>query len=663
MVRRGALSSSKLSPLYRHVTSIDSHIDKVAHSLELVAFSKYSPPQARAAKRAVSAFVIALLVIYTFSPFLLKANTVLFYPTACLGGWVTPYHASGVPSEAKEYSAATSAVLPSNTHAELYCGSFTGEIPEGSTPKDTRLVIYWAAEHSTPEETVPAIEETVEIVSDDFSSSTQAILDAPIDDVTFTFATSTEESSGDTSVNEEAPVVPEEEKVEPPASEVKEEAAPIQEPTSEPEPAQEEVSTIPTEAPAEAAPTNSESENAPVSWFTIQKLISLFVLPVYAQEESVQQEVAVEVASQPVEPEVPQVTTVEITPAQEETATPAEEVAVPQEEIVIDTIKEEVSTESQEKELSTEPVTETPSAVPSLDIVEDTPVHPTIIEAERKEAERKEAVAPPIAEVLYTFDGVEWKTLTRVAAKDVNQQPLVIPYDVGTTWKNLQSLQIKIQSIQTFDEMPTLYVDAIELQIDYSKKYDTRIDSNEDAVAIDVDDVTGQKILLFGEEVVQGIKGVTPYLALVDIVTPQGRGLWMYDIENNKRLRVATSSQIDALSPLGLKDDYVFWLSASGTQAYAFDSKHRTYQIKEVKPFDVTQGERGEATFKDLPWKVIIGTDKFYFWKEETGEVFSDGNSEALDNFRKEFRLDEVLSDEEKDSIGIPTLTEESVVD
>jgi hypothetical protein len=86
MVRRGALSSSKVSPLYRHATSIDSHIDKVAHSLQLVAFSKYTPPQARAAKRAVSAFVIALLVVYTFSPFLLKANTVLFYPTACLEG-------------------------------------------------------------------------------------------------------------------------------------------------------------------------------------------------------------------------------------------------------------------------------------------------------------------------------------------------------------------------------------------------------------------------------------------------------------------------------------------------------------------------------------------------------------------------------------------------
>lgn len=637
MVRRGALSSSKVSPLYRHVTSIDSHIDKVAHSLQLVAFSKYTPPQARAAKRAVSVFVIALLVVYTFSPFLLKANTVLFYPTACLGGWVTPYHASGLPSEAKEYSAATSAVLPSNTHAELYCGSFTGEIPEGSTPKDTRLVIYWAAEHLTDKETVPTTEETVEIVSDDFSSSTQAILDAPIDDVTFTFATSTEETSKDSSVNKESSVAPEEQKAESPTSEVKEENIPAQEAAPK---------------SIEVVPENVEPETSPVSWFNMRTFIGLFAAPVYAQEEPTQQEVAVEVITEPAETEVTQVSVPE--PVQEVPATPVAEV-VPEEEVVpAEVVKEVTPTE--------EPKVETDVA-PSLDPANDIPVHPTIIEAERKEAERKEAIVPPIAEVLYTFDGVEWKTLTRVAAKDVNQQPLVIPYDVGTTWKNLQSLQIKIQSIQTFDEMPTLYVDAIELQIDYSKKYDTRIDSNEDAVAIDVDDVTGQKILLFGEEVVQGIKGVTPYLALVDIVTPQGRGLWMYDIENNKRLRVATSSQIDALSPLGLKDDYVFWLSASGTQAYAFDSKHRTYQIKEVKPFDVTQGERGEATFKDLPWKVIIGTDKFYFWKEETGEVFSDGNSEALDNFRKEFRLDEVLSDEEKDSIGIPTLTEESVVD
>lgn len=637
MVRRGALSSSKVSPLYRHATSIDSHIDKVAHSLQLVAFSKYTPPQARAAKRAVSAFVIALLVIYTFSPFLLKANTVLFYPTACLGGWVTPYHASGLPSEAKEYSAATSAVLPGDTHAELYCGSFTGEIPEGSTPKDTRLVIYWAAEHSTDKEAVPTIEETVEIVSDDFSSSTQAILDAPIDDVTFTFATSTEESSEDTSVNEEIPVAPEEGEIESPASEVKEETTPVQEATPE---------------PAEVAPESTEPETSPVSWFSMRTLIGLFALPVYAQEESTQQEVAVEVVNQPVEAEAPQVPAEE--PVQEVPTTPVVEVAPEEEAVPVEVVKEVAPTE--------EPAAETDTS-PSLDPANDTPIHPTVIEAERKEAERKEAIVPPVAEVLYTFDGVEWKTLIQVAAKDINQQPLVIPYDVGTTWKNLQSLQIKIQSIQTFDEMPTLYVDAVELQIDYSKKYDTRIDSSEDAVAIDVDDVTGQKILLFGDEVVQGIKGITPYLALVDIVTAQGRGLWMYDIENNKRLRVATSSQIDALSPLGLKDDYVFWLSASGTQAYAFDSQHKTYQIKEVKPFDVTLGERGEVMFDDVGWKVIIGSDKFYFWKEETGEVFSDGNSEALDNFRKEFRLDDVLSDEEKDNVGIPTSVDEVVVE
>lgn len=634
MVRRGALSSSKVSPLYRHATSIDSHIDKVAHSLQLVAFSKYTPPQARAAKRAVSAFVIALLVVYTFSPFLLKANTVLFYPTACLGGWVTPYHASGLPSEAKEYSAATSAVLPSNTHAELYCGSFTGEIPEGSTPKDTRLVIYWAAEHLTDKETVPTTEETVEIVSDDFSSSTQAILDAPIDDVTFTFATSTEETSKDSSVNKESSVAPEEQKAESPTSEVKEENIPAQEAAPK---------------SIEVVPENVEPETSPVSWFNMRTFIGLFAAPVYAQEEPTQQEVAVEVITEPAETEVTQVSVPE--PVQEAPATSV----VPE--------KETVSTEVVKEVAPTEESASETDIAPSLDPANDIPVHPTIIEAERKEAERKEAIVPPIAEVLYTFDGVEWKTLTRVAAKDVNQQPLVIPYDVGTTWKNLQSLQIKIQSIQTFDEMPILYVDAIELQIDYSKKYDTRIDSSEDAVTIDVDDVTGQKILLFGDEVVQGIKGITPYLALVDIVTPQGRGLWMYDIENNKRLRVATSSQIDDLSPLGLKDDYVFWLSASGTQAYAFDSKHKAYQTKEIKPFNPSEGERGEATFIDVPWKVIIGTDRFYFWKEETGEVFSDGNSEALDNFRKEFRLDEILSDEEKDNIGIPTAVDEVVVE
>ena len=36
-----------------------------------------------------------------------------------------------------------------------------------------------------------------------------------------------------------------------------------------------------------------------------------------------------------------------------------------------------------------------------------------------------------------------------------------------------------------------------------------------------------------------------------------------------------------------------FGYQLGGTRAYAFDSRHRTYQTKKVKTFDVTQIERG----------------------------------------------------------------------
>lgn len=631
MARRGTSLSSSL---YRRVESIDSHIDNVTRSLALAAFSKYTPPQARVAKRMMALFVGVLLVAYTCSPLLLKANTVLFYPTACLGGWVTPYHASGAPHESSEYSAATSAVLPANTHAELYCGSFDGVVPEGTTPKDTRLVMYWNVEQAETEENIFE-DQPVEIVAPDFSESIQTILDAEGSDVSFTATTSavSEEESNSSSPD-----------VSPPGE------------GSQKDSQQEESSTTPgagdipsetTPEPAQPVEQSTEiQQEAPVSSRIGASILALIVSPVYAQEEVVIESPQPSVSAQEVV-----TSTQEEAPA--ETATP-------------ESVKETTPIQTEDTKVDT-PKENEPQAILEQEVLEEgIPIHPSVIEAERKEAERKEAIVPPIVEVLYTFDGVTWKSLAKLAAKDINQQPFILPYEVGTTWKNLKSLQIKVQSLQTFDEAPTIYVDAVELQIDYKKKYDTRVDSSEDAVAIDVDDTTGQKILTYGDEKVEIIKGITPYLAIVGIRNTsqelQDKGLWLYDIENNKRLRVATSTQIDDISRLGVKDDYVFWVSDGGLRVHAFDTRHRTYQTRIVEPFDISSGERGEVSFDDVPWKIILGADRFYFWSKETGEVFSDENSLALDNFRKEFRLDDVLSDEEKDAVGIPIESDAGVV-
>lgn len=642
MVRRG--SSSGVSPLYKKAAIFDSHIDKVTQSLQLVAFSKYVPPHIVVIRRVVSLTIIGLLIIYSFSPYLLKANTVLFYPSTCLGGWAVPNNASGAPSDPVSYSANTSAVLVANTHAELYCGSFEGEVPKGTVPHDTKLVIHWQAPTSEEPESVPSsAEEVVEVVGEDFASSTQEILDATAETVTFT--------NQPPEPKEEEVVQPEENQTPATPEPVSEESAASQTTTEVPAPTQDPVEV----QSVEPAPV---VESEPVSAKIIKMFLGALVESVYAEEAAEVPQAAQEVAVEVVPEAVPT-----------ESVTSGEEAAP--NEVVSETtqVTEAETSPSVETEgvSSDTPQTSNEEVVAIDETAEVTPVHPTVIEEQRKEAERLEAILPPFVEVLYTFDGVNWTSLATFAPSEINTSPLTIPYEVGTTWKSLQSLQVKIKSLQTFDQVPTLFVDSIELQIGYKKKYDTRVDSDQNAKDIEVDDETGQKILLLGEERLHQIKGLTPYLAVVSLYTGEEtnvkRSLWIYDIENNKRLQLASSTQVDFSSPLGVKDNYIFWQANMGKEIYAFDTKHKTYQVKEVTPFEVSEGERGEVAFEDVSWKVIVSRDNFFFWKEETGEVFSDGNSEALENFRVEFRLDEVLSTEEKDNVGIPTSMDEVVVE
>ncbi len=637
MVRRG--SSSGVSPLYKKAATFDSHIDKVTQSLQLVAFSKYVPPHIVVIRRVVSLTIIGLLIIYSFSPYLLKANTVLFYPSTCLGGWAVPNNASGAPSDPVSYSANTSAVLVANTHAELYCGSFEGEVPTGTVPHDTKLVIHWQAPISEEPESVPSpTEEVVEVVSEDFASSTQEILDATAETVTFTNQPS--------EPKEEEVVQPEENKTPATPEPVPEESTASQTSTELPAPAQDPVGV----QSVEPAPV---VESEPVSAKIIKMFLGALVESVYAEEAAevpqAVQEVAVEVVSEAVPTE-------SVTSGEE--AAPSEVVG----ETTQVTEAETSPSIETEGGSSDTPQTSNEEVVAIDETAEVTPVHPTVIEEQRKEAERLEAILPPFVEVLYTFDGVNWTSLATFAPSEINTSPLTIPYEVGTTWKSLQSLQVKIKSLQTFDQVPTLFVDSIELQIGYKKKYDTRVDSDQNAKDIEVDDETGQKILLLGEERLRQIKGLTPYLAVVSLYTGQDieakRSLWVYDIENSRRLQVASSSQVDFSSPLGIKDGYMFWLTDDGANMYAFDTKHKTYQLKQIDPFDLSKGERGEVLFEDVTWKVIVGGEHILFWREDAGEVFSDENSEALENFRKEFRLDSILSNEEKDAIGIPVIVD-----
>lgn len=79
---------------------------------------------------AVFAFIFILIISFSFGTRAELAKVSL-YPENCLGGWQNPTLAQGKPdaSNIDEFSKNNSALL-SNSNAEIFCGSFAGDIPD-----------------------------------------------------------------------------------------------------------------------------------------------------------------------------------------------------------------------------------------------------------------------------------------------------------------------------------------------------------------------------------------------------------------------------------------------------------------------------------------------------------------------------------------------------
>jgi hypothetical protein len=122
----------------------------------------------------------------------------------------------------------------------------------------------------------------------------------------------------------------------------------------------------------------------------------------------------------------------------------------------------------------------------------------------------------------------------------------------------------------------------------------------------------------------------------------------------NKKIKKIGFQEFSSASdfPIALKDNFIFWLSKDKDKVFAFDLINEKYYQKNLPKFDPSKGERARINFPEIPWTVIVDNFNFYFFSPETGEVFSDGNSEVLENFRQKFNLDKFLTKEKLSDLG-----------
>jgi hypothetical protein len=113
--------------------------------------------RALAKKRAYLIGALALLVLLFGMNRLTRtyASIAELSPISCLGGWENPANAKGKPdaesAETESFNAGNSAVLKSGSASELYCGSFAGDIPEETVPKNLSLKFSWVFKEPTQE--------------------------------------------------------------------------------------------------------------------------------------------------------------------------------------------------------------------------------------------------------------------------------------------------------------------------------------------------------------------------------------------------------------------------------------------------------------------------------------------------------------------------------
>ncbi|HEV2601809.1 MAG TPA: hypothetical protein VGT41_05975 [Candidatus Babeliales bacterium] len=74
-----------------------------------------------------------------------------------------------------------------------------------------------------------------------------------------------------------------------------------------------------------------------------------------------------------------------------------------------------------------------------------------------------------IIEVFYTFDGQHWHSLGKISKSELKTAQFQLPVDEISSWEDLNSLQISIARVKNVDAMQALYIDGMQLNVQYEK--------------------------------------------------------------------------------------------------------------------------------------------------------------------------------------------------
>ncbi len=305
----------------------------------------------------------------------------------------------------------------------------------------------------------------------------------------------------------------------------------------------------------------------------------------------------------------------------------------------------EVRTSSQEG--SYEFASDTPTAT-SDEIQPSTMSSTTSTETTTSNPETLTTSAPQIFnyfDIFYTLDGETWQYLGSITNHNWQNITFSIPVN---DWLTISKIQIKIQSNPSLDNIPYLYLESMSLEVDFIEKQEN---DDFEEITPKLEEINNLKLSEFD---ILKIHGINDDLVSFMAVKEDKNYLFLIELDKNKILRLELKpSDYLSNSPLGAKNNFIFWLGEDN-KIFAFDYNTLKLFIGNLKNFDPSRGERAVMKINNLDFEIIFDGTNFYFRNNQFGEIFSDENSLALEKFRKNFKLDNVLTKEKLSELGLP---------
>lgn len=762
---------------------LDSSIDGVTKSLNDLVFTyQEHVSHVLSKKHWMMAFssLTLLLVLGSFISPKGKAQSSVFYPETCLGGWVNPHNAEGEldttsNGDESQFTIKNSSILPKNTNAEMYCGSFRGKFDTATKP--TKIIVSLALTKGADLHLEDMLEGRYVASSsphtEDIASSTKILLQSSSTSQETVGSSSvvnaSSSTSSTTSTSQDAVIATPGSVKNTGSSIVDGIIKSMQDVVNDivhattPDTTQTDTVIVPS-VPVDATTTDPiiSSSSTPVSYFpSIINVFSHGMERVFAQETVTP------------EPKQSSVTEVILTDQATNTTQVTQALMSTQSQNVSTVLDESTTTKTSSSSLSA-----TLYATSTASTSEITAATSTALTADIIFSSSTETIATTtdinqfqnnFLEVLFTFDGVTWTSLGELNEISMKYRTFEIPVTASTSWSDLGQLQIKIVSKRHDIDTPTVYLDGVKVEVLYESELnhmhpdfardtilkdeivsgyrivtiinnDTKekeiwyISVGDMASSTELDVVVASTITLsdthattstslsnatstlgstttikspvldllkhvwkkyvgtdlnigsgslieeikkqevladiekvtiipdFASDTIKKMKGVSGDIVLVQIERGMGDTvrdeLWLYDMDKNTEEKVGagTSSITTTIapdSPIGIKGGYLFWVSVDKATVYAYHIHDKIILASPLSSYNLSTGERGEVTFTQIPWKVIVSGERFSFSSPDTGEVFSDEDSGIVETFRIKLGLDQVLDKEELSNLNL----------